>query len=125
MADLRVAQRAYALQPVRSRAVRVARSVLAFVIAAALGAGALHLYASAHATYADASPGACVTAAPVARDALQADLERAQLALAQESASRTAVQKSADAAATEVARLNGELQFLRGQALAQSPRTRR
>ena len=61
------------------------------------------------------------TAAPVSEDSAQAELERARLALAQESAARGAVQKTADSAAAEVARLNGELQFLRGQSKARPP----
>jgi len=46
---------------------------------------------------------------------VQAELERTRLALAQESTARAAVQKTADASAAEVRRLNTELLFLRGQ----------
>jgi hypothetical protein len=52
----------------------------------------------------------------------QTELARARLALAQESAARAAVQKSADSAAADVARLNVELQFLRGQSKTQTAR---
>jgi hypothetical protein len=49
--------------------------------------------------------------------------------LAQESAARAAVQKTADSAAADVARLGNELQFLRGQSKttprAQAAATRR
>jgi hypothetical protein len=51
----------------------------------------------------------------------QIELARARLALAQESAARAAVQKTADNAAADVARLNEELQFLRGQKRSAPP----
>ncbi len=65
-------------------------------------------------------PDSC-TAAPVSEDSARAELERGRLALAQESAARGAVQKTADSAAAEVARLSAELQFLRGQGKARPP----
>ncbi|MFP3562114.1 hypothetical protein SB861_67675, partial [Paraburkholderia sp. SIMBA_049] len=54
-------------------------------------------------------------AAPVPPDVVQAELERTRLALAQETAARGAVQKTADSAAAEVARLTSQLQFLQGR----------
>lgn len=68
------------------------------------------------------------TPAPIDEATRQTELIRARLALAQESAARAAVQKAADGAAAEVARLSAELQFLRGQgkgrpaATAEAPR---
>ncbi|WP_341272033.1 hypothetical protein [Paraburkholderia ginsengiterrae] len=58
--------------------------------------------------------------APVDESAQQKELIRARLALAQESAARAVVQKTADSAAADVARLNAEVQFLRGQSKGRS-----
>lgn len=58
---------------------------------------------------------------PVSEGSKQAELARTRLALAQESAARGAVQKTADSAAAEVARLTTELQFLRGQSKTRPP----
>jgi hypothetical protein len=63
-------------------------------------------------------PGRCAPE-PIDEGQQQTELARARLALAQESAARAAVQKSADSAAADVARLNVELQFLRGQSKTQ------
>lgn len=68
--------------------------------------------------------GRALTQCPPASDdqrAEQIELARARLALAQESAARAAVQKTADSAAADVARLNEELQFLRGQKRSAPP----
>jgi len=69
-------------------------------------------------------PPAQCTVAPVDEDAQQKALIRARLALAEESAARAVVQKTADDAAAEVARLNAQLQFLRGQNRGRSPGAR-
>jgi hypothetical protein len=117
MVDLRLtraagslAQGAYALQPVRSRAVRAA--IWAGVCACSVVVGAAAMYG--YRQRADALVGQCA-GAPVSADGAQTGLERTRLALAQESTARAAVQKTADAAAAEVSRLNAELLFLRGQ----------
>jgi len=117
MVDLRstrdagsLTQRVYALQPVRSRAVRVALWAGVCACSVALGAAAMGWYATQRA----ALPAPCASA-PVSADGVQAELERTRLALAQESTARAAVQKAADASAAEVGRLNTELLFLRGQ----------
>jgi hypothetical protein len=109
MVDLRstrdagsLTQRVYALQPVRSRAVRVALWAGVCACSVALGAAAMGWYATQRA----ALPAPCASA-PVSADGVQAELERTRLALAQES--------TADASAAEVGRLNTELLFLRGQ----------
>jgi hypothetical protein len=105
-----LAQGAYALQPVRSLAVRLALWVGLCAGSAIAGAAAMYGYVQR----ADALAGQCAgTAAPA--DGAQAELERTRLALAQESTARAAVQKTADAAAAEVSRLNSQLLFLRGQ----------
>ncbi|BEU23904.1 hypothetical protein [Paraburkholderia sp. 22B1P] len=104
-----VAQRAYALQPVRSRAVRVGVWVLVCVACMAAGAAAMRGHVRADVS---ADPP-CV--APAAHDALQDALARAQLALKQEAASRASVQRSADALTVEVRRLQAQVLFLQGQ----------
>ena len=117
MVDLRLtraagslAQGAYALQPVRSRAVRAA--IWAAVCACSVGVGAAAMYG--YRQLADTVVSPCANA-PVSADGAQTELERAWLALAQESTARASVQKTADAATAEVSRLNAELLFLRGQ----------
>lgn len=104
-----VAQRAYALQPVRSRAVRV--GVWVFVCIACMAAGAAAMRGHARADVSAGPP--CV--APAAHDELQDALARAQLALKQEAASRASVQKSADTLTVEVRRLQAQVLFLQGQ----------
>jgi hypothetical protein len=103
--------RAYTLQPARPLALRVAMWAGACVFSGALGAAAL---AAWDAQRAGLPPSRC-TPEPADEGRQQTELARARLALAQESAARAAVQKSADSAAADVARLNVELQFLRGQ----------
>jgi hypothetical protein len=113
--------RAYTLQPARPLALRAALWVLVCALSAAGGAAAI---AAWHAQRAGAQVVQCV-AAPVDEDSEQRELARTRLALAQESAARAAVQKTADGAAADVARLNTELQFLRGQSKAKPPESRR
>jgi hypothetical protein len=109
-----ITQRAYVLQPVRSRAARIATRTLACiacVACVAAGGAAVRGYdmhiAATHAS--------CVTPTPASRDDMQDALTRAQLALKQEAASRATVQKSADALAVEVGRLKAQVLFLQGQ----------
>ncbi|MEM5434576.1 hypothetical protein [Paraburkholderia diazotrophica] len=110
-----IAQRAYELQPVRSRAARIATWTLAgigCVACVVAGGAAVRGYdmriAATHAS--------CMTpTAPASRDDAQDALTRAQLALKQEAASRATVQKSADALAVEVSRLKAQVLFLQGQ----------
>ena len=103
-------QRAYTLQPVRSRTARVAIWAGVLACGVAVGAAATRWCDSRHASV----PAGCARL-PVSPDAAQAELERTRLALAQESTARANVQKTADASAAEVSRLNTELLFLRGQ----------
>jgi hypothetical protein len=104
-------QRAYTLQPARSLGVRVMLWLAACAASAAIGATALMAW---QAQRAGALADSC-HAAPVPPDVVHAELERTRLALAQETAARGAVQKTADSAAAEVARLTGQLQFLQGR----------
>ncbi len=104
-------QRAYTLRPVRSLGFRATVWAVVCVLCAAAGAAAM---AAWHARRAAMPPAQC-TVAPIDEDARQQELIRARLALAQESAARAVVQKTADSAAADVARLNAELLFLRGQ----------
>ncbi|RKE39770.1 hypothetical protein B0G76_6219 [Paraburkholderia sp. BL23I1N1] len=112
--------RAYVLQPARSLVLRVTLWVLACALSAAGGAAAI---ATWHAQRAGTPADQC-NAAPVDEEREQTELARTRLALAQESAARAAVQKTADGAAADVARLNAELQFLRGQSKAKRPAPR-
>ncbi|MFP3555255.1 hypothetical protein SB861_31745 [Paraburkholderia sp. SIMBA_049] len=104
-----VTQRTYALQPVRSLAVRIGVWALVCIACMVTGAAAMHGYARPDVS---ARP-LCV--APAAHDELQDVLARAQLALKQEAASRASVQKSADALTVEVRRLQAQVLFLQGQ----------
>jgi hypothetical protein len=107
-----VTQRAYVLQPVRSRATRVVVWLSVCVGCAAASATALHFYAM-HA----ANEGVpCVASA--AGDGADDALARAQLALKQEAASRASVQRSADALTAEVRQLQAQVLFLQGQSRA-------
>jgi hypothetical protein len=111
------ATRAYVLQPARSRLAQIAIWGLVCAICMLAGAAALRAYE----THVAAQNDACAApATPAARDELQDSLERVQLALKQETASRATVQKSADALAAEVGRLKAQVLFLQGQS-----RTRR
>ena len=98
------AQRAFELQPVRSRAwrwgVALAWTAAASAAGAALTAWTLHA----------GQAGRCPVVAP---DLLQTRLSNAELALEQERAARSALQKAASAAQAEAAKLQAELVFLR------------
>jgi hypothetical protein len=105
-----LSRRAYTLRPAVSLARRVAAWASVCVLSAVTGAACLHFW-HAHGHAASASCGE----QSLDETSRQTELARAQLALAQESAARAAVQKTADSATADVARLNTELQFLRGQ----------
>lgn len=109
--------RAYALRPVRSLAFRLTAWAAKGVLCASVGGVVATAW---HARRAGMPPAQCIVA-PVDESAQQKELIRARLALAQESAARAVVQKTADSAAAEVARLNAEVQFLRGQSKGRSP----
>jgi hypothetical protein len=97
---------AYALQPVRSRRARWCALFAWTVATAAAGAGGAWW----------GLPRDAKAPCPVVpRDALQTELADARLKLEQERAARAAVQKSADSAQTELAKLRADLLFLRGQ----------
>ncbi|MEC5408203.1 hypothetical protein VOM14_21870 [Paraburkholderia sp. MPAMCS5] len=107
-------QGVYTLRPARRLRFRIAVWALAGALSAAAGAGAViagkpYLLRRAGMPLTQCAP------ASVDQTAGQTELARTRLALQQESAARAAVQKTADSAAAEVARLDGELQFLRGQ----------
>ncbi|CAD6536789.1 hypothetical protein LMG28727_03385 [Paraburkholderia kirstenboschensis] len=104
-------RRAYTLAPVRSVRFRIAAWALVCALSALAGGAAVVI---GEARRAGGPLTQCLPAA-VDRSAEQIELARARLALAQELAARAAVQKAADSAAADVARLNDELQFLRGQ----------
>ncbi|MFM0395595.1 hypothetical protein [Paraburkholderia phytofirmans] len=116
--------RAYTLRPARSLMFRVTVWAVVCVLCACAGAAALTAWHARHA----GMPAEQCSPAPVDEATKQSELTRTRLALAQETAARGAVQKAADSAAAEVARLNAELQFLRGQskgrtsASAEAPR---
>jgi hypothetical protein len=101
------ATRAYELQPVRSRFARVG-AALALTVAAAAGSAAVTAWSLGH-----AAPVRCPVNQP---DALHAALADTQFRLEQERAARAALQKSADTAQADVAKLQGELVFLRSHA---------
>lgn len=105
-----LSRRAYTLEPTKPLALRITLRVSACALSAVLGAASLAGWQAQRGGA--ASP--CVPD-PVAEKQRQAELERARLALAEESAARAAVQKTADRAAAEVARLSADLQFLRAQ----------
>ncbi|NLP59569.1 hypothetical protein [Paraburkholderia sacchari] len=97
-------QREFELQPVRSRAWRWGVALAWTAAAASAGAGlaAWVLHAG--------DAGQCPAVAP---DVLQTRLSNAELALEQERAARSALQKAADAAQAETTKLQAELVFLR------------
>ncbi|MFM0303927.1 hypothetical protein PQQ99_27790 [Paraburkholderia sediminicola] len=109
--------RAYTLQPTRPLAFRVTVWVLVCALSAAGGAAAVVAW---HAQHSGTSADQCKVA-PVDEGSEETELARTRLALAQESVARAAVQKTADGAAADVARLNAELQFLRGQSKTKPP----
>ncbi|MFM0503785.1 hypothetical protein [Paraburkholderia caffeinilytica] len=110
-------QRVYTLQPTRPLVLRITLWALVCALGAAGGAAAV---AAWHAQRGGAPANQC-NAAPVDAGREQTELARTRLALAQESAARAAVQKTADGAAADVARLNAEVQFLRGQSKTKPP----
>ncbi|CAB3776607.1 hypothetical protein LMG28614_00248 [Paraburkholderia ultramafica] len=116
-----LSQRVYTLQPARPLALRVAVWAVACVLSAVLGAAALIVW---HAQRAGMVQSQC-NAEPVDEGKQQTELARARLALAEESAARAAVQKTANSAAADVARLTAELQFLRGQSKTRPAAPRR
>jgi len=107
------ATRAYELQPVRSRFARVATWALVCGVGMLIGAAALRGYETRFTSSSDAACAALSTS--TSRNDLEDSLERAQLALKQETASRATVQKSADALSAEVGRLKAQVLFLQGQ----------
>ncbi|HEV3428558.1 MAG TPA: hypothetical protein VG320_11840 [Paraburkholderia sp.] len=98
-------QRAFELQPVRSRARRWSFALIWTVLAASAGAGTVAWVH--HANQAERCP-------VLAPDALQIRMTQAELALEQERAARDALQKSASAAQAQTAALQTEVLFLRG-----------
>ncbi|MFL9960565.1 hypothetical protein PQR02_05395 [Paraburkholderia sediminicola] len=116
-----LSRRDYTLQPARRLAWRIILWSGACLLSAVLGAAALTGW---HASRGGAAVTACA-AESVDVGGQQTELARARLALAEESAARAAVQKAADSAAAEVARLSAELQFLRGQSTARRDTPRR
>jgi hypothetical protein len=120
-ADRRVAhvanglsRRDYTLQPARPLGWRIAVCAVVCVASAVLGAAALTGW---QVSRGGTAAGACA-ARPIDAGTEQTELARARLALAEQSAARAAVQKAADNAAAEVARLSAELQFLHSQSNA-------
>jgi hypothetical protein len=109
--------RAYTLQPTRPLVLRVTVWVLVCALSAAGGAATVVAW---HAQRPGTSADQC-NVAPVDEGSEETELARTRLALAQESAARAAVQKTADSAAADVARLSAELQFLRGQSKTKPP----
>ncbi|MBN3858626.1 MULTISPECIES: hypothetical protein [unclassified Paraburkholderia] len=98
-------QRAFELQPVRSRAWRWGMAMLWTVLASGAGAGTVAWIH--HVNDAERCP-------VLAPDALQIRLTNAELALEQERAARDALQKSASAAQAQASALQTEVLFLRG-----------
>ncbi|WP_027776069.1 hypothetical protein [Paraburkholderia caledonica] len=110
-------RRAYTLAPVRSVRYRIAVWALVCALSALAGGAGVVIGV----TRGSGRPlTQCLPASDDQRTG-QIELARARLALAQESAARAAVQKTADNAAADVARLNEELQFLRGQKRSAPP----
>ncbi|MFM0200882.1 hypothetical protein PQR53_13530 [Paraburkholderia fungorum] len=116
-----LSQRVYTLQPARPLVARVIQWAVVCALGAAGGTAATVAW---HAQRSGTAVDQC-NAAPVDEGSEQTELARTRLALAQESAARAAVQKTADGAAADVARLNAELQFLRGQSKTKPPASRR
>jgi hypothetical protein len=98
------ADRAYELQPVRSRASRLIGMLLWTSLAAAAGAGVTAWLLKPQADT------RCPVTSP---DALSRELANTQLRLEQERSARAALQSTADGAQATVAKLQGELLFLR------------
>lgn len=98
------ADRAYELQPVRSRAWRVGGVMLWAVLAASAAAGATGWLLK---------PEGETRCPVVAPDALSRELGDTQLRLEQERSARATLQTTADGAQATVAKLRAELLFLR------------
>jgi len=98
------ADRAYELQPVRSRAWRVGVAMLWAVLAAAAGAGVTAWLLR---------PQGELGCPVIAPDALSRELGETQLRLEQERAARGVLQSTADGAQAAIAKLQAELLFLR------------
>jgi len=98
------ADRAYELQPVRSRAWRLGGAMLWAALAAAAGAGVAAWLLR---------PQGEVRCPVVAPDALSRELNETQLRLEQERAARAVLQSTADGAQATIAKLQAELLFLR------------
>ncbi len=107
-------RRSYTLRAERPLALKVAGWFAACALSAAVGGLAVSAVIAKH-TPRDGAQATPCRPEPVDTAPIEQELARARLALAQESAARAAVQKSADDASAEAARLNAELQFLRGQ----------
>jgi hypothetical protein len=98
------ADRAYELQPVRSLAWRVGGVMLWAVLSAVAAAGITAWWLE---------PRGEVQCPVVAPDALSRELSETQLRLEQERAARATLQTTASTAQATVAKLQGELLFLR------------
>ncbi|MEA3083667.1 MAG: hypothetical protein QOC89_1364 [Paraburkholderia sp.] len=116
-----LSQCAYTLQPARPLMLRVIQWAVVCALGAAGGAAATMAW---HAQRSGTAVDQC-NAASSDEGGEQTELARTRLALAQESAARAAVQKTADGAAADAARLNAEVQFLRGQSKTRPPASRR
>ncbi|CAH2781444.1 MAG: hypothetical protein CPDRYMAC_1667 [uncultured Paraburkholderia sp.] len=101
---IRLTTRAYALSPKRSLVSRIVLTALVVALGAGAGAAAITLW---HA-HRGSVPVQCA-AFPVDEDSQRSELSRTRLVLAQEAAARAAVQKTADKASAEAARLRSEL----------------
>ena len=108
-APSRLATRGYAPQPVRPVAVQAATRAAVCAVCLTLGAAA----ATWHAQHPAPPTSPCPM--PPAEDLVQVELARTRLALAQEGATRAALQKTTDETSAELVRLSTELRFLRGQ----------
>jgi len=109
---LQLATRAHAPQPVRSALLRLLATAMLCLACLAGGAAIATWHAQRRAA------AALPPARPPAEAKLQAELTRAQLALAQSEAARQALQAAADTAVVETARLDTEVRFLRSQRAA-------
>jgi hypothetical protein len=99
-----VAERAYELQPVRSRAQRIGSLMLWAACAASVGAGVTAWLLK---------PARVQQCPVVSHDALSSQLSDTQLRLEQERAARASLQTTADGAQATIAKLHAELLFLR------------
>lgn len=114
----------YTLRPTRPLAWRMAVWAVVCMLSACAGAFALKAWQMGQARGPHEPCDRCAVASADA-GSRQAEVLRLRLALAEESAARGAVQKTADSAAAEVARLGAELAFLREQGTARATAPRR